>query len=244
MVGSPDIDFARIAERCGGKREAFEELCCQIAALQRRPDPTFRRIRGAGGDGGVECSANLPDGSRIGWQAKYVFDVDSLLTQATKSLKTALKIHSSLSKFVLCYPFDLTGPTGRGGRDGTQKVEEWKREQIQQAAAEGRTLAIEEWPGARLLELLVVLDVSGGVRAYFFDGPFLSPDWFEAHIAAAKVEAGPRYSDELNVGTDVRQWMSAFGRDDEWIARLCELTKKVTKEEESFDEAIHRTTRD
>lgn len=71
-----DFDFRRIAPRCGGQREAFEELCCQLAQRTLPGEARFTRLRGAGGDGGVECFADLPDGSRIGWQAKYVFDID------------------------------------------------------------------------------------------------------------------------------------------------------------------------
>ena len=86
-----DFDFPQIAPRCGGKSEAFEELCCQLAYRSLPAKTVYTRLRGAGGDGGVECYADLPDG-RIGWQAKYVYNIDSLLAQATKSLTTALSL--------------------------------------------------------------------------------------------------------------------------------------------------------
>jgi len=75
MSSNYDIDFAQIVPRGGSRHDAFEELCCQLA---RKTDPgndTFVRLHGAGGDGGVECFLDLSDGSRVGWQAKYVFDV-------------------------------------------------------------------------------------------------------------------------------------------------------------------------
>src|SRR5215213_3397499 len=171
-----DIDFQQIAPRCGGKRQAFEELCCQLAH-RRAPDGSrFSRLDGAGGDGGVECFVDLPDGRRVGWQAKYVFKIGPLLTQATKSLEVAMQVHPELSHYILCFPFDLTGRTRRRGLSDVDKVDAWRREQAQKAADQGRMLEIEEWPAARLRSLLLDIDVSGGIRTYFFNDMVLSPE--------------------------------------------------------------------
>ena len=132
-----DIDFRQIAPRCGGQQEAFEELCCQLARRQISDETTFVRLHGAGGDGGVECFVDSPSGNRSGWQAKYVLEIGSLLTQASNSLTTALRIHPKLTKFILCFPFDLTGPTGRRGRSGVEKFEAWRKDQMQNAAKQG-----------------------------------------------------------------------------------------------------------
>jgi hypothetical protein len=88
-----EIDFGKIASRGGSVENAFEELCCQLANRTRPAGTKFERYRGAGGDGGVECKAIDAHGSAVGWQAKYVFDIDGLLKQAKGSLKTALSIH-------------------------------------------------------------------------------------------------------------------------------------------------------
>ena len=120
-----DFDFKSIVPRCGGQTEAFEELCCQIAHRSLPHDAYYIRLRGAGGDGGVECFADTPDEHRIGWQTKYVFEVDSLISQATKSIETALRIHPTLTRYIVCFPFDLTGPTGRG-RGGLEKFDKWR----------------------------------------------------------------------------------------------------------------------
>ena len=115
MPSNFDIDFKQIVPRCGSQRDAFEELCCQLAHRTVPKDVPYTRLHGAGGDGGVECFTDLPNGNRVGWQAKYVFKIDSLLRQTTDSLTTALKIHPTLTQYVVCFPFDLTGPTGRSG---------------------------------------------------------------------------------------------------------------------------------
>ena len=233
-----DIDFRRIVPRCGSKNEAFEEFCCQLARRTVSEKSAFFRLHGAGGDGGVECYADLPDGSRIGWQAKYVFTIDSLLKHATKSLLTALQIHPSLNKYVLCFPFDLTGPTSRYGQSGVEKFESWRKNQIQLAHRDGRRLEIDEWPANKMLSLLMDLDVSGGISQYFFDETILTSNWFSNHITTATHTAGPRYTPQLNVRTEVSRWFSAFGRTSEWNHELDSLCRAARKKGKRFGKAI------
>jgi hypothetical protein len=60
-----EIAFKHIVPRLGGQREAFEELCCQIARRTVPSGTKFVRLHGAGGDGGVECFADLVDGRAL-----------------------------------------------------------------------------------------------------------------------------------------------------------------------------------
>src|SRR5262249_35430323 len=163
-----DFDFRQIVPRCGGQHEAFEELCCQLASRTLTHGISYTRLRGAGGDGGVEGFADLPDGTRTGWQAKYVFDIDSLIDQTTKSLTTALRVHKTLTQYIGCFPFDLTGPTARPGRSSQEKFDDWRKEYEDKAAAEGRQLTIEPWPESKLRSLLLDYDTAGGIREFFF----------------------------------------------------------------------------
>ncbi len=181
-----DMDFSQISPRSGSQHDTFEELCCQLAHRTLNADVRYVRLRGAAGDGGVECFADLSDGSRIGWQAKYLFDIDSLLTQVTESLTTALAVHPTLTQFVVCFPFDLTGPTRRRGVSSQQKLDEWRTEHETRAAAAGRWLRIEPWPASRLRSLLLEHDPSGGLRTFFFDRRVLTPEWFAERLAVAK----------------------------------------------------------
>ena len=113
-----DINFHQIATRLGSQSNAFEELCCQLARWVSGTALSFERFRGAGGDGGVECIARSADGSLRGWQAKFVFDIDNLIAQADESLRTALVLHADLTNYVVCFPFDPTGKTGRRTKSG------------------------------------------------------------------------------------------------------------------------------
>ena len=238
------MNFQHIVPRFGGRREAFEDLCCQLARRSIPETAKFVRLHGSGGDGGVECFANLPDGSRIGWQAKYVTDIQSLLTQGNSSLDTALQIHPTLTKYILCFPFDLTGPTGRRGQSSLEKFEAWREEKIEQIAESGRSLEIEEWSANQLYSILMEVDVSGGISTFFFNDNILSSEWFFNHIQESQSIAGPRYTPELNVLTNVGKWLAAFGRTPEWIQQIQNLSREARKHYRQFSTTIRRIDKD
>lgn len=242
MLPPSDIDFTRITPRRGSKTAAFEELCCQLAARTVPADAGYVPLHGAGGDGGVECFADLPDGSKTAWQAKYVFNIDRMLRQATASLTTALQVHSNLTRFVLCFPFDLTGPTKRRGRSGVEKYDDWRKEQLNRV--QGRELRIDFWSATKLRALLLDLDPSGGMRSYFFDTLAFSDEWFKAHLEEAKTKAVQRYTPELNVRTGVAEWFSAFGRAPKWLDELSKRTDEATKEFDDFRSTVERASTD
>ncbi len=244
MPSNYDIDFKQIVPRGGSQHEAFEELCCQFAHKTNPKNDTFVRLYGAGGDGGVECYLDESDGSRVGWQAKYVLDIQKLIKQATDSLTTALKIHPTLSSFIVCFPFDLTGPTGRAGLSGQEKFDNWKKSQERKAKDEGRDLCIEAWPAFRIRELLFELDTSGGVREFFFNQQILTAEWFSRHLESAKVTAGPRYVPELNVKTDLWKYFSAFGRASTWSDEFTSKIRACRKANKDVVSSLNRTDSD
>ncbi len=239
-----DIDFRQVVSRCGGQRDAFEDLCCQLAHHTVPEDASYIRLHGAGGDGGVECFADLPDGSRMGWQAKYVFDIDSLLTQAAGSVTTALKIHPTITRYVVCFPFDVTGPTGRCGRSGQEKLDEWRTNQEKKFAAKGRQLIIESWPASKLRELLLQYDVSGGIREFFFNQKILTNEWFSEHLERAQKTAGPRYTPKLNVKTDLWKWFAAFGRVATWSGEFKVKLRAFRQAHDRLASALRRSKTD
>ncbi len=242
MLAPSDIDFTQITPRLGSQWAAFEELCCQLASRTLSADEEYVRLHGAGGDGGMECFADLPGGGKIAWQAKYVFKIDRLLSQATNSLATALQVHSDLTRYVLCFPFDLTGPTTRSGRSGVEKFKNWREQQIDRA--QGRELEIDFWSATDLRALLLDLDASGGMRSYFFDALAFSDDWFKDHLEEAKAKAGPRYTPDLNVRTGVADWFSAFGRTPDWRAKLSKRTEAASEDFDEFRSTVERASTD
>lgn len=244
MSDASDIDFRQIVPRLGGQREAFEELCCQLAGRHLREGASFTRLHGAGGDGGVECFADLPDRARVGWQAKYVFDVESLIRQLDSSLRTALRIHPTLTRYIVCFPFDPTGPTGRHGRSGMEKLEDWCRKRKEKAAANDREFEIELWPASKLRSLLLDLDVSGGLRFYFFNKTVLGQDWFLRHVDQVIANAGPRYTPELNVETELYRWFEAFGQTSRHVDRFESRLRLCRAALEKLERTVGRTDGD
>ena len=243
-----EIDFHRIAARCGSQSNAFEELCCQLA---RRIYPTtvsFERFRGAGGDGGVECIASRTGGAVTGWQAKFVFSVEALIAQANESLLTALSIHKDLRTYVVCFPFDPTGKTGRTTKKGrpatseSEKLAAWVAKTTKEAEKKGRDLTIELWPASKLQSLLLEHDAAGGVRHYFFSETVLSDDWFRDHLITAAKAAGPRYTAALNVETALWRWFCAFGEGAEWRRDLDARLKTWRKAANYFRERVEEKT--
>ena len=161
-----------------------------------------------------------------GWAGKQNMcsTLISLLSQTTKSLNNALKIHSSLTQYVVCFPFDVTGPTGRQGLSGLEKFTNWQNTQEQAAAVEGRQLTIEAWSAFKLRDLLLEHDTSGGIREFFFNQLILTTEWFSDHLDLAKKTAGPRYTPKLNVRTDLWRCFAAFGRTNSWSKEFrCKL---------------------
>jgi hypothetical protein len=229
---TPDINFTAIAPRGGSKTSAFEELCSQVAAKTLANDVKFERFQGAGGDGGVECLATFSDGSELGWQAKYVFDIDNLIKQVDESLKTALIIHPKLAKYHVCFPFDLTGPTGRKtkkgkrAKSGKDKFDDWTSQTVGTAKANGLTIEIVPWPASVITAKLIEHDVSGGVRFYFFSAIHLSSEWFTKHLEVATKSVGPRYTPDNNVKTTVNSWFSCLEAEKRWKDNLKALANR------------------
>ena len=233
-----DIDFTQIIPRLGSRSNAFEELCCQLA--RREMDQPLQRLHGAGGDGGIECYLDVQE-RRWGWQAKYVFKVDSLIAQTERSLDTALRIHPELNRFFLCFPFDLTGPTARRGRSGTEKVNDWKIGREKTARDSGRQLTIEVWSASEIRSLLLRHDASGGLRHFFFFGTtFLSDDWFADHLRRAVDTAGPRYTPEPSVETNLRKWVAAFGCETSWADAIAAHTTPLRDAERLLGYTLHQ----
>lgn len=85
------------------QNNAFEELVCQLAR-QEKNNGYKKFIRNGTPDGGVECFWQLENGKEYAWQAKYVFDIDSVIVQADKSYITALKSHPDMCTFVVAIP--------------------------------------------------------------------------------------------------------------------------------------------
>lgn len=115
------FDFSSIKSiDASGPRGAFEELMCQLAQLEQFTGfNEFRRVEGAGGDGGLEAYWLLETGEKIGYQAKYFLKSGGIdWSQINGSVEEAFNNHSKLTKYVIAVACDLTDVTGKRGKTG------------------------------------------------------------------------------------------------------------------------------
>jgi hypothetical protein len=178
------MDYRTILAGDSGQRETFEELVCQIARrLPPAPDAEFRRIFGAGGDGGVEAVWKLPDGSEHGYQAKFYTESGRVdWSSMDNSVLTALKTHPKLSKMVVAIACTLTGPVAKKSARGRPLTSGWTRwdghraKWDEAAKANGRVVTFEPWTAPDIDELLNRA-ATQGLREYWFGAVDLSPRW-------------------------------------------------------------------
>ncbi|SHL44827.1 hypothetical protein SAMN05518668_10169 [Sphingobium sp. YR657] len=156
------LDFTRIIAGVAGQRETFEELVCQIG---RRVPPNgsseFRRIHGAGGDGGVEAVWLLKNGDEVGYQAKYYVTSSGIDWGAIdNSVDTALSTHPTMTTMHIAIACSLTGPTKRRTKAGAPTANGWtewdthKAKWTANAATLGRAVEFVPWTAPDLEELL------------------------------------------------------------------------------------------
>lgn len=232
-----NIDLARIRTDNGSQSNAFEELCCQLArrdsrvAEQEVPSSSFMRIRGAGGDGGVEClwTFTPEDGQTFkwGWQSKFFWELDK--KQMEKSVRSAITNHPELTRYVFCLPFDLTGKRQGPGTSDTEKLETYKKEWQKIASDNGAEVEFEIWSRSELIDKLIAIDSSGGIRRYWFDEQFLSRSWFRQQLDTALKTAEPRYTPYLRVDVPIFDTFEAFGQNPDWFDRIRLLSRQLIK---------------
>lgn len=210
----PDIDLYEIRPHRSSQADAFEELCCQLA----NDEPIDDRIRfdrkGRGGDAGVECFATLKDGAEIGWQVKFYSDFKSMITSLKQSLKTALIKHPAMTRFIACFPFDLSDSRRENVQTALAEWSKWTTEQTELCGASGRKISIERWDAHEIkIRLTANNPRASGRVAFWFDHEMMTPEWLSNAFERVKYSLGDRYSPENHVNQPVRQSILASLRD-------------------------------
>lgn len=214
------MDFTDIREHRGTQMGGFEELCCQLAALEDPADGSRFVRKGPGADQGLECYRAYADGREVGWQAKYFINgfESSQVANLTESLQRAMAAHPQLKAFIVCLPIDLRD--NRSGRklSEVQLYENWRDKSIKAAVAQDRSLEIGLWSASSITERLGrdTPAYSGRAR-YWFDTVSFSSAWFREKFEVQRRNLGERYSPESHVDLPIRQALRALARDPELL---------------------------
>jgi hypothetical protein len=169
----PDIDFERIRVLDGDRRKGFEQLVCQL--FRRQPPlgaSEYRRVEGAGGDGGVEAYWIDADGNDYGVQAKYFNKTKAISwAQVDKSVKTALQLHPKLKAYTIAFACDLTGRSGLLGlgKTGWDHWDQHRASWENLAAKRGMSVAFSVWTKDTIIDDLAKDPDRRGLILFWFD---------------------------------------------------------------------------
>lgn len=198
----------------------FEELCCQLAALENPADGSRFVRKGPGADQGLECYRTYANGREVGWQAKYFMNGfgSTQVADLTESLERAMAAHPQLKTFIVCLPVDLQDNRSGKKQSQVQRYENWRDKSTKAAATQGRTLEIELWSASSITERLGrdTPAYSGRAR-YWFDTIRFSSAWFREKFEVQRRNLGERYSPESHVDLPIQQALQALARDPELL---------------------------
>lgn len=233
------VDFRRIRQHRGTQAGGFEELCCQLAALEdQAPGSTFIR-KGPGADQGLECYRRYSSWREVGWQAKYFLDGfgNTQVNDVGDSLTRALAAHPLLDTFIVCLPVDLRDNRFGRSLSEVQRYEAWRTKRIDQAKAEGRALEIELWSASSFGERLGRNHplYSGRLR-YWFDATRLTPEWFAAKFEVQRRNLGERYTPESHVDLPIQEVLQSISRDSQLLEKPRQWSAEITS---TLDEVTH-----
>jgi hypothetical protein len=204
----------------GSQENSFEELCCQLAALEAVPAGS-QFFRKGTPDAGVECFWRLPNTDEWALQAKFF---RSALTsaqwqQVDKSAKTAIEKHPRLTKYIVCFPLDRAD--ARIAKQTsfltkwTQHVAKWQG----LATKRGMSVTFEYWGQSEIATRLAD-EKQQGRHWFWFGEERFSNAWFRSRVDEAIANARDRYTPDLNVDLPIRDNLDGLGRTPKFFANL------------------------
>lgn len=218
MTDGQDIDFGKIRPLHGDRKHGFEELVCQLGRLDRpSEDATYFRGEGRGGDGGVEAYWTLADGSKMAYQAKYHPDGKIDWGKVDDSVRTALSVHPTIRRYVVAFPCNLTPITARGKKGGKGRPQksglEYWGEHVAQWAVSYPGVAFDRWDESELIRQLTLPDPQIiGLRAWFFNLPHWTAEWFRGRFEKAASDLGERYHADEHVAVSAGEAFDGLSR--------------------------------
>lgn len=223
------IEWDKLRTLNGTRPNAFEELCCQLAAYEHAPASSVFIRKGAP-DAGVECFWRLPSGDEWGWQAKFFLSPPdgNQWSQIDASVKRALERHPRLTLYTVCLPIDRQDPRIDEQQWFLDKWEERINTWTGWAKEKGMSVQFAYWGEYEIFERLSKEEHRG--RYFFwFNKELFSQQWFNDRLEEAVSNVGPRYTPELNVELPVARLFDGLGRTPEFYARVRSLYGELKK---------------
>ncbi len=238
-----NLNLREIRSHEGSQDRAFEELCFQlIPVIEPLPEGT-RLVRHGAPDGGVEVLGLLPDGNVWAWQAKFLFALGSSeFSQLDKSVKAALNSQPALKRYVFYLPYNRPAGKVKGKKSA---MERWNEHCVKwESWATSKNMTVEfGYIGES--ELLNALTLSGqaGRAFYWFNVKVLGHDWFETHIKNAILDAGKRYTPDLNVELPIVKLFEGLGRTETFQTQLRLMLRMVRHSRKwyALDDLLRKT---
>ena len=227
------MDFGRIRPFGGDQRIGFEEFISQLARRDHASEKgTFRRVEGAGGDGGVEAYFEKPSGSKVGYQAKYFLatkDID--WSQIDDSVKAAIRLHPTLERYVVAIPCDLTERSGKleRGRTGWRHWEGHKVKWADWCAVAGIEVEFVPWTKFDIVDRLASSADRRGLGLFWFNCEIFDQQWFASKFAVARADLGDRFQPDVHVVIDLSKAFDGLSRTNDYKEFLADWFRRAPR---------------
>ena len=218
------IDFNSINQHGGSKSRAFEELGFQL--LTSDIDRNAWEVTRTGDpDAGLDWYATNTEGEVHGWQAKYIFDIDILLSKMTDSVRTIIDKRPNVTEVTFVIPWNLPDGQPGIGKSARQKYNDKVRSWQNLDGAEN--LKFHLIGESELLAALAQPEHYGRLR-FFWDKQTLSHEHLVQLQEKAAQVAGKRYRPELHVDIPIQKEIDALGLGNTFFSEIDEQLKAVT----------------
>ena len=225
--------------------KAFEVMCNQLFENWCKEQYTttlshFFVVNGAGGDGGVESYAVLNDDKVIGLQAKWFPSsiTSGQIGQIRNSIKTAIKIRSKISKYIVCVPRDLASKTGRSDEAEDTRWDNF----IKEMAKDYPDVDIELWNETRILTELQKPNSAGIYRFWFGNSELTETNIQYAFDKAKNSWLITKYVPELNafghIEKTVSRYLGDYSQRENLLASFCKISELCEKYQIAVNDLI------
>ena len=237
------IDFNSINQHGGSKSRAFEELGFQL--LTSDIDRNLWEVTRTGDpDAGLDWYATNTEGEVHGWQAKYIFDIDTLLSKMTDSVRTIIVKRPDVTKITFVIPWNL--PDGQPGK-GKSARQKYNDKVISWQNIDGaENLRFRLIGESELLEILARPEHCGRLR-FFWDKQTLSHEHLVQLQEKAAQVAGRRYRPDLHVDIPIQKEIDALGLGHNFFTEINEqlgLLDDATEDLRPLSRRLHEISED